>query len=99
MRWYHWIFILCSQVFITLVVIALLLSQVKVVSFMEISVVGVDEMAKALSAGEDPQKLMLAHTQKLKKVEERIRQQKGIVLLKECVVKGPFEDITKEVLR
>jgi hypothetical protein len=59
---------------------------------------GVDELARAIQAGEDPQKLQQMQLEKLRQIQEKLYRQSGIVLLKECVVKGPFEDITHEVL-
>jgi hypothetical protein len=65
---------------------------------MEITAMGVDEMARAIQSGEDPQKLQQMQMEKLRQIQEKIGRQSGIVLIKECVVKGPFEDITHEVL-
>ncbi len=98
MRWYHWVFIVALQLFINALVLAFIVKNIKVVSFMEITAIGVDELARAIQAGEDPQKLQQMQLEKLRQVQERIKHQSGIVLLKECVVKGPFEDITHEVL-
>jgi len=97
MRWYHWVFIASLQLFINALVLVFIVKHIKVVSFIEITSVGVDEMAKAIQAGEDPQKLQQIQMEKLRQMQERIGKQSGIVLLKECVVKGPFEDITHEV--
>jgi hypothetical protein len=98
MKWYHWIFIVALQLFINVLILVFIAKNIKVVSFMEITTVGVDELARAIQAGEDPQKLQQMQMQKLKQIQERIGKQSGIVLLKECVVKGPFEDITHEVM-
>lgn len=98
MRWYHWVFIVALQLFINALVLVFIAKNIKVVSFIEITSVGVDELARAIQAGEDPQKLQQMQIEKLRQVQERIGRQSGIVLLKECVVKGPFEDITYEVL-
>jgi hypothetical protein len=98
MRWYHWLFIVALQLFINALILAFIVKNIKVVSFMEITTTGVDELARAIQAGEDPQKLQQMQMEKLKKIQEKITKQGGIVLLKECVVKGPFEDITHEVL-
>jgi hypothetical protein len=98
MKWYHWVFIVALQVFINVLTLFFIAKNIKVVSFVEITAMGVDELAKAIQAGEDPQKLQQMQMQKLRQVQERIGKQGGIVLLKECVVKGPFEDITHEVL-
>ncbi len=98
MRWYHWVFIVSLQLFINALVLLFVAKNIKVVSFMEITAMGVDEMAKAIQAGEDPQKLQQMQLEKLRQVQEKLNRQSGIVLLKECVVKGPFEDITYEVL-
>ncbi len=98
MKWYHWVFIVSLQLFINALVLLFIAKNIKVMSFMEITAIGVDEMAKAIQAGEDPQKLQQMQMEKLRQVQERIKNQSGIVLLKECVVKGPFEDITYEVL-
>jgi len=98
MKWYHWIFIVALQLFINALVLAFIVRNIKVVSFMEITAMGVDELAKAIQAGEDPQKLQQMQLEKLRQVQEKLVKQSGIVLLKECVVKGPFEDITHEVL-
>jgi len=98
MRWYHWVFIASLQLFINALVLGFIAKNIKVVSFMEIASVGVDELAKAIQAGEDPQKLQQMQMEKLRQVQEKLNKQSGIVLLKECVVKGPFEDITYEVL-
>ena len=98
MKWYHWVFIVALQLFINALVLAFIARNIKVVSFMEITAMGVDELAKAIQAGEDPQKLQQMQLEKLRQVQEKLVKQSGIVLLKECVVKGPFEDITHEVL-
>jgi hypothetical protein len=98
MKWYHWFFIVALQVFINALILVFIVKNIKVVSFMEITTIGVDELAKAIQAGEDPQKLQQMQMEKLKQIQEKISKQGGIVLLKECVVKGPFEDITHEVL-
>jgi len=98
MRWYHWVFIVALQLFINALILVYIAKNIKVVSFMEITAVGVDEMARAIQAGEDPQKLQQMHMEKLRQVQEKLNKQSGIVLLKECVVKAPFEDITHEVL-
>jgi hypothetical protein len=98
MRWHHWVFIVALQLFINVLILVFIAKNIKVVSFLEITTVGVDEMAKAIQAGEDPQKLQQMQMEKLRQVQEKIGKQNGIVLLKECVVKGPFEDITHEVL-
>ncbi len=98
MKWYHWVFIVALQLFINALVLFFVAKNIKVVSFMEITAIGVDELAKAIQSGEDPQKLQQMQMEKLRQVQERIKHQSGIVLLKECVVKGPFEDITHEVL-
>jgi hypothetical protein len=98
MKWYHWFFIVALQVFINALILVFIVKNIKVVSFMEITTMGVDELAKAIQAGEDPQKLQQMQLEKLKQIQEKISKQGGIVLLKECVVKGPFEDITHEVL-
>jgi hypothetical protein len=98
MRWYHWVFIVALQLFINALTLFFIAKNIKVVSFIEITSVGVDELARAIQAGEDPQKLQQMQIEKLRQVQERIGRQSGIVLLKECVVKGPFEDITYEVL-
>ena len=98
MKWYHWVFIVALQLFINALVLAFIARNIKVVSFMEITAMGVDELAKAIRAGEDPQKLQQMQLEKLRQVQEKLAKQSGIVLIKECVVKGPFEDITHEVL-
>jgi hypothetical protein len=98
MRWYHWVFIVALQLFINALVLVFIAKNIKVVSFIEITAMGVDELAKAIHAGEDPQKLQQMQMEKLRQIQERIGKQSGIVLIKECVVKGPFEDITHEVL-
>jgi hypothetical protein len=98
MKWYHWFFIVALQVFINALILVFIVKNIKVVSFMEITTIGVDELAKAIQAGEDPQKLQQMQMEKLKQIQEKLSKQGGIVLLKECVVKGPFEDITHEVL-
>jgi hypothetical protein len=98
MRWYHWVFIVALQLFINALVLVFVAKNIKVVSFMEITTVGVDELARAIQAGEDPQKLQLMQMEKLRQIQEKLAKQSGIVLLKECVVKGPFKDITHEVL-
>ncbi len=98
MKWYHWVFIVSLQLFINALVLLFIAKNIKVVSFMEITAMGVDEMAKAIQAGEDPQKLQQMQMEKLRQVQEKLNKQSGIVLLKECVVKAPFEDITYEVL-
>jgi len=98
MRWYHWVFIVSLQLFINALILVYIAKSIKVVSFMEITSVGVDEMARAIQAGEDPQKLQQMQMEKLRQIQEKISKQSGIVLLKECVVKAPFEDITHEVL-
>jgi membrane protein insertase Oxa1/YidC/SpoIIIJ len=98
MRWYHWVFIVALQLFINILILVFIVKNIKVVSFMEITAMGVDEMAKAIQAGEDPQKLQQMQMEKLRQVQEKLSRQSGIVLLKECIVKGPFEDITNEVL-
>ncbi len=98
MRWYHWVFIASLQLFINALVLLFVAKNIKVVSFMEITAIGVDEMARAIQSGEDTQKLQQMQMEKLRQVQEKLNKQSGIVLLKECVVKGPFEDITYEVL-
>jgi len=98
MKWYHWIFIVALQLFINALILVFMAKNIKVVSFMEITAMGVDELAKAIQAGEDPQKLQHMQLEKLRQVQEKLAKQSGIVLIKECVVKGPFEDITHEVL-
>jgi hypothetical protein len=98
MKWYHWFFIVALQLFINTLILVFIVKNIKVVSFMEITTIGVDELAKAIQAGEDPQKLQQMQMEKLKQIQEKLSKQRGIVLLKECVVKGPFEDITHEVL-
>lgn len=98
MKWYHWFFIVALQLFINTLILVFIAKNIKVVSFMEITTIGVDELAKAIQAGEDPQKLQQMQMEKLKQIQEKLSKQRGIVLLKECVVKGPFEDITHEVL-
>jgi membrane protein insertase Oxa1/YidC/SpoIIIJ len=98
MKWYHWVFIVALQLFINVLILVFMAKNIKVVSFMEITAMGVDELAKAIQAGEDPQKLQQMQMEKLRQVQEKLSRQNGIVLLKECVVKGPFEDITHEVL-
>jgi len=98
MKWYHWVFIASLQLFINALFLVFIAKNIKVVSFMEITAVGVDEMARAIQSGEDPQKLQQMQMEKLRQVQEKLNKQGGIVLLKECVVKGPFEDITHEVL-
>jgi len=98
MKWYHWVFIVALQLFINVLILVFVAKNIKVVSFMEITTIGVDELAKAIQAGEDPQKLQQMQMEKLKQIQEKISKHSGIVLLKECVVKGPFEDITREVL-
>jgi hypothetical protein len=98
MKWYHWVFIITLQLFINVLILSFIAKSIKVVSFIEITTMGVDEMAKAIQAGEDPQKLQQMQLEKLRQVQEKLNKQVGIVLLKECVVKGPFEDITHEVL-
>ncbi|MFZ8861322.1 MAG: hypothetical protein ACO2PP_12620 [Thermocrinis sp.] len=98
MKWYHWIFIVALQLFINALILVFIARNIKVVSFMEITAMGVDELAKAIQAGEDPQKLQQKQLGKLRQVQEKLAKQSGIVLIKECVVKGPFEDITHEVL-
>ncbi len=98
MRWYHWVFIASLQLFINALMLVFIAKNIKVVSFMEITAIGVDEMARAIQSGEDPQKLQQMQLEKLRQVQEKLNRQSGIVLLKECVVKGPFEDITYEVL-
>jgi hypothetical protein len=98
MKWYHWVFIVALQLFINALVLAFIARNIKVVSFMEITAMGVDELAKAIQAGEDPQKLQQMQLEKLRQIQEKLAKQSGIVLIKECVVKGPFEDITHEVL-
>ncbi len=98
MKWYHWVFIVALQLFINALVLVFVARNIKVVSFMEITAIGVDELARAIQAGEDPQKLQQMQMEKLRQVQEKLQKQSGIVLLKECVVKGPFEDITHEVL-
>jgi hypothetical protein len=98
MKWYHWVFIVALQLFINALTLFVIAKSIKVVSFMEITTMGVDEMAKAIQSGEDPQKLQQMQMEKLKQVQEKISKQNGIVLLKECVVKGPFQDITHEIL-
>jgi hypothetical protein len=98
MRWYHWVFVVSLQLFINALVLVFIAKNIKVVSFIEITSVGVDELARAIQSGEDPQKLQQMQMEKLKQIQERIGKQRGIVLLKECVVKGPFEDITHEVM-
>jgi hypothetical protein len=98
MKWYHWVFILALQIFINALILVFIVKNIKVVSFMEITTIGVDEMARAIQAGEDPQKLQQMQMEKLKQIQEKLNKHSGIVLLKECVVKGPFEDITHEVL-
>jgi hypothetical protein len=98
MKWYHWVFIVALQLFINALTLFFIAKNIKVVSFMEITSVGVDELARAIQAGEDPQKLQQMQMEKLRQIQEKIGKQSGIVLLKECVVKGPFEDITHEVL-
>ena len=98
MKWHHWVFIITLQLFINVLILSFIAKNIKVVSFIEITTIGVDEMAKAIQAGEDPQKLQQMQMEKLRQIQERIGKQSGIVLLKECVVKGPFEDITYEVL-
>jgi hypothetical protein len=98
MRWYHWIFIVALQLFINVLVLVFIAKNIKVVSFIEITTMGVDELARAIQAGEDPQKLQQMQMEKLKQIQEKLAKQSGIVLLKECVVKAPFEDITHEVM-
>jgi len=98
MKWYHWVFIVALQLFINALTLVFIAKNIKVVSFMEITAMGVDEMARAIQSGEDPQKLQQMQMEKLKQIQEKIGRQSGIVLIKECVVKGPFEDITYEVL-
>ncbi len=98
MKWHHWVFIASLQLFINALVLVFIAKNIKVVSFMEITAIGVDEMARAIQSGEDPQKLQQMQMEKLRQVQEKLNKQSGIVLLKECVVKGPFEDITYEVL-
>jgi hypothetical protein len=98
MKWYHWVFIVALQLFINALTLFVIVKNIKVVSFMEIATVGVDELARAIQMGEDPQKLQQMQLEKLRQIQTRLTQQSGIVLLKECVVKGPFEDITHEVL-
>jgi len=98
MKWYHWVFIVALQLFINALTLVFIVKNIKVVSFMEITAMGVDEMARAILAGEDPQKLQQMQMEKLRQIQEKIGKQSGIVLIKECVVKGPFEDITHEVL-
>jgi hypothetical protein len=98
MKWYHWVFIVALQLFINALILVFIAQNIKVVSFMEITTIGVDELAKAIQAGEDPQKLQQMQMEKLKQIQEKLSKQGGIVLLKECVVKGPFKDITYEVL-
>jgi hypothetical protein len=98
MKWYHLVFVVALQLFINVLILVFIVKNIKVVSFMEITAMGVDELAKAIQAGEDPQKLQKMQMEKLRQIQERLNKHSGILLLKECVVKGPFEDITHEVL-
>jgi protein associated with RNAse G/E len=98
MRWYHWFFIVALQLFINALTLFVIVQYIKVVSFMEITTMGVDELAKAIQSGEDPQKLQQMQVEKIRRLEDSIKKQRGIVLLRECVPKGPFKDITHEVL-
>jgi len=98
MKWYHWFFIIALQLFINALTLFFIVQYIKVVSFMEITTMGVDEMARAIQSGKDPQKLQQMQMEKVRRLEDSIKKQRGIVLLRECVVKGPFKDITHEVL-
>lgn len=69
MRWYHWVFVVSLQLFINALVLVFIAKNIKVVSFIEITSVGVDELARAIQSGEDPQKLQQMQMEKLKQIQ------------------------------
>jgi len=97
-KWYHWAFIFVMQVFVSVLVLFLFISQIKVVSFMEVSAMGVEDIVKALQSGQSPEEIQKVQMEKIRSIEQKLKNERGIVLLKECVIKGPFKDITNEVV-
>lgn len=101
MKWYEWLLVVVLIFFsnaITLFVAKEYFFKVKTVDLTRIGLFDLQELQRRISQGEDMQKIEGDIKQRAKLVELYLQKQKGLILIKQCVVSGDVEDITDEVV-
>lgn len=100
MKWYEWVLVLSLMVFSNVLTFFLtkeFLLRIKTVDLMSLGLYSTADMYERLQRGEDPQKVQQDILQRTKRLEEYLSKQRGLVLIKQCVLHGDVEDITNEV--
>jgi len=101
MKWYEWLLVIALIVFSNWATFylarQLYYRPVKTINLLELDFMNAKGIYEALQSGKSPeevQKLVLEKQEKLKAI---LSKEKGIVLIKQCVVSGEDEDITQKV--
>lgn len=99
MKWYDWLLVIALIVFSNgaTFYLARQYRPVKTINLLELDFMNAKGIYETLQSGKSPeevQKLVLEKQEKLKAI---LSKEKGIVLIKQCVVSGEDEDITQKV--
>jgi len=100
MKWYEWLLVIALIVFFNgatfYLARQLYYRPVKTINLLELDFMNAKGIYEALQgkSPEEVQKLVLEKQEKLKAI---LSKEKGIVLIKQCVVSGEDEDITQKV--
>ncbi|MFN3263482.1 MAG: hypothetical protein ACK42C_01115 [Aquificaceae bacterium] len=101
MKWYEWLAVV-SLIFFSNVFTAFLVKEyffkVKTVDLLALGLYDMQNLSQRLASGEDPQKVQEEIKLKSKLLEQYLKSQRGLILIKQCVLSGSQEDITNEVV-
>lgn len=101
MRWYEWLLVVVLIFFsnvITLFVTKEYFLKIRTVDLTKLGLFDLHEIQSRIAKGENIQKIEGDIKQRAKLIELYLQKQRGIILIKQCVVSGDVEDMTNEIV-
>lgn len=101
MKWYEWLLVIALIVFSNgatfYLARQLYYRPVKTINLLELDFMNAKGIYEALQSGKSPEEVQKLVLQKQAILSAILSKEKGIVLIKQCVVSGEDEDITQKV--
>lgn len=100
MKWRDWVIVLSLLFFSNSLTFFLtskfLVPKIKTIDLLALKLVDAKEIYNQLSQNVAPEQVEKMIEQRHDKLLALLRQEDGIVLIKQCVVKGEYEDLTEK---
>lgn len=73
-----------------------LVPKIKTIDLLSLKLMDARDIYNQLSQNTPPEEVEKKLEQRRRKLEELLKQEEGIILIKQCVVKGEYEDLTEK---